>query len=95
MSDRPYIDPIQHAWRHCNPHAPLPSTLVRLAAPSRLVLSLYSSQCDGQLVAEMSAITQDTRAGLLIVATLPRISPTDESLREADPGCTEESVTGN
>jgi hypothetical protein len=68
-----YIDPIEHAWRHCNPHARLPSALVRRAAPSGLALSLYSSH--GQLVAERSRTAQDIQSGFLTVATLPRISP--------------------
>ena len=68
-----YIDPIEHAWRHCNPHARLPSALVRRAAPSGLALSLYSSH--GQLVAERSGTTREILHGLLTtVATLPRVS---------------------
>jgi hypothetical protein len=67
-----HIDPIEHAWRHCNPHARLPSALVRRAAPSGLALSLYSSH--GQLVAERSRTAQDIQSGFLTVATLPRIS---------------------
>ena len=63
------IDPIAHAWRHCNPHAPLPSALA-----SRGALSLYSSH--GQ---RWSWSTQDTQNGLLTVAALPVISaPTGE-----------------
>lgn len=73
MSYAPYIDPIAHAWRHCNPHAPLPSVLVPRAAPSGLALSLYSSH--GQLVAERSGTSQDIQYGLFTLATLPRISP--------------------
>jgi hypothetical protein len=68
-----YIDPIEHAWRQCNPHARLPSALVRRAAPSGLALSLYSSH--GQLLAERSRTEQDIQSGFLTVATLPRISP--------------------
>ena len=63
------IDPIEHAWRHCNPHVRLPSALVRRAAP----FWLYSSH--GQLVAERSRTAQDIQSGFLTVATLPRISP--------------------
>jgi hypothetical protein len=29
-----YVDAIAHAWRYCNPHAPLPSAWVPRAAPS-------------------------------------------------------------
>jgi hypothetical protein len=43
-----YIDPIEHAWRHCNPHARLPSALERRAAP----FWLYSSH--GQLAANLT-----------------------------------------
>jgi hypothetical protein len=68
-----HIDPIAHAWRHCNPHAPLPSALVKRAAPSGLALSLYSSH--GQLVTEWSRTAQDIQSDFLTVATLPRISP--------------------
>jgi hypothetical protein len=64
-----YIDPIAHAWRHCNPHAPLPSALTRRAAPSGLALSLYSSH------GHRSGTSQDIQSGLFTVATLPRISP--------------------
>ena len=72
-----YVDPIAHAWRHCNPQAPMPSALAQRAAPSGLALSLYSSH--GQLVAEWSGTTQDIQNGLLTLATLPRISsPTGE-----------------
>jgi len=73
MSHTPYIDPIAHAWRHCNPQAPLPSVLGKRAAPSGLALSIYSSH--GQLVAERSRTAQDIQSGFLTVATLPRISP--------------------
>ena len=68
-----YFDPIAHAWRHCNPHAPLPSGLVRRAESSGLALSLFSSH--GQLVAEWSGTAKDTRNGLLTAARLPLISP--------------------
>lgn len=69
----PYVDPIGHAWRHCNPNAPLPSALVRRAAPSGLALGLYRSH--GKLVAEWSGTVEDIRNGLLTVANLPLVSP--------------------
>ena len=75
MSYALYVDPIAHAWRHCNPHAPLPLALVPRGAPSGLALSLYSSH--GQHVTE-SEPAEDIRYGLLTVATLPRISPSNE-----------------
>jgi hypothetical protein len=34
MNRKPLIDPIEHAWRHCNPDAPLPSPLARGAVLS-------------------------------------------------------------
>jgi hypothetical protein len=71
MSHTLQIDPIAHAWRHCNPHAPLPSALAQHVAPSGLAVSLYWSK--SRLVAEWSG-TQDTQHGLLTVATLPLIS---------------------
>ena len=64
-----YIDPIVHAWRHCNPHAPLPSTLIHRAAPSGLALSLYSSH------GRRPRTSQDIQRRFLTIATLPRISP--------------------
>ena len=73
MSQGRYIDPITHAWRHCNPQVPLPSGLVPRAALSGLELNLYSSH--GHPVAEWSGTTKDTQNGLLTVALLPRISP--------------------
>jgi hypothetical protein len=72
MSYAPYIDPIAHAWRHCNPHAPLPSALVSRAAPSGLALGLYSSH--GQFVADRSGTSQNVQYSLFTLATLPRIS---------------------
>ena len=65
-----YVDPIAHAWRHCNPYAPLPSALAPRAAPSGLALSLYSSH--GK---RWSVATQDTWNGFLTIAALPLISP--------------------
>ena len=65
----PYIDPIAHAWRHCNPHAPLPSALATRAG-SR---SLDSS--NGQIVSQSSGTAEDARQGLLSVAMEPWISP--------------------
>lgn len=82
MPHPPQIDPIEHAWRHCNPRAPLPSTLVPRATPSGLALSLYSSRA--RLRAERLG---DTRHHLLAVAALPRISPSDE--RVSDDGIAE------
>ena len=79
MTHALYIDPIEHAWRHCNPRAPLPPILIQRAAPPAFTLSLYSSQ--GQLVAEWSG-TQDTRLGLLTVAILPQISPPNKEVGE-------------
>jgi hypothetical protein len=76
MSHPPYIDPVAAAWRHCNPHVPLPSVLLPRTAPSGLALSLHSSH--GPLVADSAEPSQDIQAGLLTVATLPRISPSDE-----------------
>jgi hypothetical protein len=72
MGQALHIDPIAHAWGHCNPHTPLPSALVRRAAPYGLALSLYSS--NRQFVAGCSSATQDTRNGFLTVAVLPLIS---------------------
>jgi hypothetical protein len=69
MGTTRYIDPIAHARRHCNPHAPLPSALTQRAAPSGLALSLYSSH------GPRSGTSQDIQYGLFTVATLPRISP--------------------
>jgi hypothetical protein len=43
-----YIDPIEHGWRHCNPHTRLPSALVRRAKP----FWLYSSH--GHLAANLT-----------------------------------------
>ena len=65
-----YVDSIAHAWRHCNPRAPLPYALTSRAAPSGLALSLYSS--NGR---RWPGATEDTRNGLLTVASLPLISP--------------------
>ena len=75
-----HVDPIEHAWRYCNPHVPLPSALAARAPPSGLEISLDSFQ--GQLVAESPATTQDIQSGFLTVATLPRISPADETVRD-------------
>jgi hypothetical protein len=73
MGDAAYIDPIEHAWRHCNPHSPLPPALVQRAGPSGVTFKLHSS--DGQLVAEWSGTRQDVQDGFFTIATLPRISP--------------------
>jgi hypothetical protein len=78
VSHPPYIDPIAAAWRHCNPHVPLPSVLLPRIAQSGLALALYPSH--GQLVAESSGPSHDIQAGLLTVATLPRITPSDEGV---------------
>jgi len=77
-----HIDPIEHAWRYCNPHAPLPSALAPRAAPSGLAISLDSFQ--GEVVAEFPVTTQDIQLGLLTVATMPRLSPPDETVRDGD-----------
>lgn len=77
MSHALYIDPIAHAWRHCNPHAPLPSVLVQRAPQFDLALSLYSSQ--RKEVAECSGTAQDARNGLLAIAILPQIVLPDAS----------------
>ena len=70
MSNAPYIDPIQHAWRQCNPHAPLPSALVQRAAPFGWARTRDSPH--GQVAAEWSGTTRDVQYGLLTLATLPR-----------------------
>lgn len=70
MSDG-YVDPIAHAWRHCNPHTPLPSTLAQRAVPPGFGLRLFSS--NSELVTEWSG-TKDTQHGLLTIAILPTIS---------------------
>jgi len=72
MSYAPYIDPIEHAWRHCNPRAPLPSALLLRAVSSVSAVGFYASHA--QLVAERSGTSQDVQFGLLTVATLPRIT---------------------
>ena len=77
MSYASYVDPIEHAWRHCNPRAPLPSALALRAASSGSAVSLSSSP--GQLAAGWSGTSQDIQFGLLTVATLPRISQQGET----------------
>ena len=72
MSQARCIDPIEHAWRRCNPHSPLPSALVPRAMPSDLALGLSSS--NGQPMAEVSGVARDTACDLLALAILPRIS---------------------
>jgi hypothetical protein len=72
MNRRPLVDPMEHAWQHCNLCVPLPPILVQRAAPSGLALSLYSSHA--RLVAERSAPQRTRREHFLTVATLPRIS---------------------
>jgi len=57
MSYAPYVDPIEHACRHCNPRPRLPSVLVQRAALSGLALRLYSTQ--DQLVADWSGTSRD------------------------------------
>ena len=69
VSYTPYIDPIEHAWRHCNPHAPLPPTLVPRAAYAALAFSQSSDQ--GQRVARFFGNAEDARHGLLTVAISP------------------------
>jgi hypothetical protein len=76
MTQPYYVDPIAHAWRHCNPRAPLPPLLVRAVAPSGLAPSLTSSQ--GQLMDEGSRTRQEeVRHGFVTVAIAPLISPAD------------------
>jgi hypothetical protein len=41
MNRKPQVDPIEHAWRHCNPDAPLPSPLAE-----RVVLSTMASAAE-------------------------------------------------
>ena len=71
MGQGVYIDPIAHAWRYCNPHAPLPPALVRYTAPPGFALRRFPYI--SQLVPEWSG-TKDTQSALLAVAALPRIS---------------------
>jgi len=74
---RPYIDPINHAWRHCNPQTPFPSVLGTRSAVSGLPIDLHSSR--GQLVDEGPRTRQeDVQHGFLAVAISPWISPADE-----------------
>ena len=87
MSYAPYIDPIEHAWRHCNPYAPVPSALLQRAAPFGWTRAPYVAPA--QLLAVWSATTQDIQYGLLTVATLPRISAADESPSPAARSCRE------
>jgi hypothetical protein len=77
MGTTRYIEPIEHAWRRCNPHAPLPPTLVQRAAPSGLALSLYHAR----LVAE-GRPRSAFGTSIFTVATLPRISPPNEGVKE-------------
>src|SRR5262252_3461801 len=76
VSYTPYIDPIEHAWRHCNPQAPLPPTLVRRAAYAALAFSQSSDQ--GQPVAKCVGTAADARHGLLTVAISPWTSFANE-----------------
>jgi hypothetical protein len=68
-----YIDPIEHAWRHCNPRARLPPTLVQ-RSPSGLALSLYHARLGRPRGAFGTSI--------FTFATLPRISPPNEGVKE-------------
>lgn len=68
-----YVDPIEHAWRHCNPHAPLPPALASRAGQFGFAFRLYSPQ--NQPVTELSRITEDARHGLLMVAISPWSAP--------------------
>src|SRR5215471_8232256 len=76
VSYTPYIDPIEHAWRHCNPQAPLPPTLVPRAAYAAWAFSQSSDQ--GQPVANFFGNAADARQGLLTVAISPRTSFANE-----------------
>jgi len=76
VSYTPYIDPIEHAWRHCNPQAPLPPTLVPRAACAALTFSQSSDQ--SQPVARFFGNAADARHGLLTVAISPWTSFTKQ-----------------
>src|SRR5215470_18088741 len=76
VSYTPYIDPIEHAWRHCNPLAPLPRTLVARAAHCALVFSQSSDR--GLPVAKFFGNAADARHGLLTVAISPWTSFANE-----------------
>ena len=77
MVSHTHIDPIEHAWRHCNPHVPLP-LLVQRARPFTTERRLFSS--DDQLVSEAAQPPRDVQKGLLAVAIAPLISSSDESM---------------
>ena len=81
---QPLIDPITHAWRHCNPYTPLPAALVRYAAPSALAHSLSSAQVESRDVPKPVPPPQDIRSGLLTVAISPRVWD-DETNENAAP----------
>ena len=81
---QPLIDPITHAWRHCNPFTPLPAALVRYAASSGLAISLSSAQAESADVPRQVAPPSDIRIGLLTVAISPRVR-TDETNENAAP----------
>ena len=81
---QPLIDPITHAWRHCNPFTPLPAALVRYAAPSGLAVSLSPAQVEWVDVPKQLALPQDIRIGLLTVAISPLVR-TDETNEDAAP----------
>lgn len=71
----PNVDPIVHAWQHCNPSARLPSALLPRAGTFGLVL--------GQPVPGLSGSAQEARNGLFAIATLPRIAPADEAVADS------------
>jgi hypothetical protein len=73
VSYTPYVDPIEHAWRRCNPHAPLPPALVPRTGAFGFAFRLYSSE--SHPVTELSGISEDARHGLLMVAISPWIAP--------------------
>ena len=72
---QPLIDPITHAWRHCNPFTPLPAALVRYAGSSAMAVSLSSAQVESVDVPRQVAPPQAIRIGLLTVAISPLVRP--------------------
>jgi hypothetical protein len=73
MSDTPYVDPIEHAWRHCNPHVPLPPALIQRAPLSSFALRRHSPE--GNPLAEWPDTARETYGGPLSLAALPQITP--------------------
>jgi hypothetical protein len=68
----PYTDPIAHAWRHCNPHAPLPPALAKRAPSRDLARSVYVS--NDQTEAGSSGTAADARQRFVSFAIEPSIS---------------------